>query len=277
MTMKFPKETLKQWAAELHLDMIGVADPKHFANVDPQWNPLSILPNAGAIVVFAREIPRSYFRGMEEGTVFMRVNRILAPTDAYALCRRFEDNGILAVPSSPLAPERWPDGVPAGNGKPAPNVTPDIRVAAQLAGLGEIGYNGAFLTPRFGARQALGLLFCEADIEPDEPFRSGQVCDREHCRACVAGCPAQALGATDTTIAVGDQQVTVACFNDDACRFCVNGAYPDTSSASAPPNRLAAACTRACIACLEDGGKVKTAFKAPFRRREAWGYPTFQG
>lgn len=275
--MKIAKDTLKQWAAELHLDMIGVADPKHFANVEPQWNPLSILPEAKAVVVFARAIPRSYFRGMEDGTVFMRVNRILAPTDAYALCRRFEDHGVLAVPCSPLAPQRWPDGVPFKDGKVAPNVTPDIRVAAQLAGLGEIGYNGGFLTPQFGVRQALGMLFCEAEIEADEPFQSGLVCDREHCRACVAGCPAQALGASDTTIAVGDQQVAVAQFNENACRFCVNGAYPDTSSASAPPNRLAAACTRACLACLEDGGKIKTAYKSPFRRREAWGYGSFQG
>jgi ferredoxin len=274
--MKFPKETLRQWAAEQGLDMIGVADPKHYASTEAQWSPLSILPNARSIVVFAREIPRSYFRGMEEGTLFMRVNRILAPTDAYALCRRFEDHGILAVPSSPLAPARWPDGLPADDGKPAPNVTPDIRVAAQLAGLGEIGYHGGFLTRRFGARQALGLLFCEAEIEPDEPFFSGQICDREHCRACVDGCPAQTL-ASNSIIAVGEQQVSVARFNEDACRFCVNGAYPDSSSAKAPPNRLAAACTRACIAYLEDSGKVKTAFKAPFRRREAWGFANFQG
>lgn len=72
------------------------------------------------------------------------------------------------------------------------------------------------------------------------------------------------------------QSVGIGTFNENACKFCVNGAYPDTSCAEAPPNRLGAACTRACIACLEDSGKVKTSFKSPFRRREPWGFDNFQ-
>ena len=275
--MTFSRATLNEWATAQKLDLIGVADPDHYADVAPQWNPLSILPKAKSIVVFAREIPRSYFRGIEEGTLWMRVNRYLGPDDAYCLCRRFEDNGFLAVPCSPLASQRWPDGVEFKAGKPAPNVTPDIRVAAQLAGLGEIGYNGTFLTPRFGPRQALGMLFCEAKLDPDEPFRFGTVCRREQCLACRTGCPAQALGPKTEICRVGGQTAAVGVFNDEACRFCVNGAYPDTSCAGAPPNRLAAACARACLACLEDGGVVKTHFQAPFRRRPAWGLGTFAG
>ncbi len=275
--MRFSRATLKEWAAVQALDLIGVAAPEHYAAVAPQWNPLSILPKAKSIIVFAREIPRSYFRGLEEGTLWMRVNRYLGPDDAYCLCRRFEDNGFLAVPCSPLAPQRWPDGVEFKAGKPAPNVTPDIRVAAQLAGLGEIGYNGVFLTPQFGPRQALGMVFCEAEIEPDAPFRFGTVCRRDRCRACQDGCPARALGPAVAVCRVGDQEAEVGVYQEESCRFCVNGAYPDTSCAAAPPNRLGAACVRACMACLEDGGVVKTRFRAPFRRRPAWGLGTFEG
>ena len=61
-------------------------------------------------------------------------------------------------------------------------------------------------------------------------------------------------------------------FNNEKCKFCVNGAFPDTSLATAPPNRMTAACTRACIACLEDGGKIETNYKSKFRRREPWGF-----
>ena len=275
--MKISKETLKSWIAEQKLDLVGVASIDRYAEVEPQWNPKSIMPEAKCVVVFGREIPRSYFRGIEEGTIWARVNRVLAPNDAYCLCRRFEDNGILAVPCSPLSQRRWPDGVVFKEGKPAPNVMPDIRLAAQLAGLGEIAFNGAFLTPQFGARQALGMLFCEAEIEADEPFATGTVCDRKNCKACISGCPVKALSDAGRNIAVGGQQVHIGDFNEAACKFCVNGAYPDTSCADAPPNRLAAACTRACIACLEDGGKVRTNFKSPFRRRAAWGLGNFEG
>lgn len=274
--MDIPRKRLGEWAQSLGLDLLGVAPADAFRSVEPQWNPLSILPTAKSIVVFGKSIPRSYFRGIEEGTLWQRVDRYLPPRPAYYLCRVLEDNGFLAVPCSPLAPERWPDGIPFREGRPAPNVTPDIQAAAQLAGLGEIAFNGTFLTPRFGARQALGMLFTDAAIEPDEPFPSGRLCRREQCLACVRGCPAGGLSAAPTTRRVGDATVTVGTFCLETCRLCVNGAFPDTSCAAAPPNRLAAACVRACIACLEDGGVIRTPYRAPFRRREPWGFRTFE-
>ncbi|MBN1556892.1 MAG: hypothetical protein JW951_01955, partial [Lentisphaerae bacterium] len=181
--MPISRDRLDAWAAQLGLDMIGVASPEGYRRVAPPWNPLSILPDARSIVVIGKSIPRSYYRGIEEGTLWMRVNRYLPPLIAYKLCRILEDNGCLAVPCALLAPERWPDGAVFKRGKPAPNVAPDVRVAAQLAGLGEIGYHGLLLTPRFGVRQALGLLITDAEIEPDTPFPVGRLCDRDRCRA----------------------------------------------------------------------------------------------
>ncbi|MBN2450625.1 MAG: hypothetical protein JXR77_09560 [Lentisphaeria bacterium] len=274
--MKIGREPLQAWTRELGLDMVGVASAERYRDIEPQWNPLSILPTARSIIVFGKSIPRSLFRGIEEGTLWMRVDRYLPPRAAYSLCRIFEDNGCLAVPCSPLAPERWPDGVAAGDDKPAPNVSPDIQVAAQLAGLGEIGYNGAFLTPRFGVRQALGMVFADAEIDPDEPFPAGTLCPREKCLACVRACPASALSATPVTRTVGEESFPVGSYRLEACRLCSNGAFPDTSCAAAPPNRLAAACTRACIACLEDSGRIATGYRAPFRRKPAWGCDTFE-
>jgi epoxyqueuosine reductase QueG len=275
--MDVSRAQLGQWTKALGLDLVGVASLAGYDNVEPQWNPLSILPTAKSLVVFGKSIPRSYFRGIEEGTLWQRVDRYLPPRAGYYLCRTLEDNGFMAVPCSPLAPERWPDGIVAKAGKVAPNVSPDITLAAQLAGLGEIAYNGAFLTPQFGVRQALGMLFTEAAIETDAPFPSGRICRREQCLACVSGCPAGALSATSVTRRVGDQTITVGAFCHEKCRLCVNGAFPDTSCASAPPNRLAAACTRACIACLEDGGVIQSGYSLPFRRREPWGFSTFEG
>lgn len=274
--MNVQRNTLTEWAESLDLDMIGVAGIDHYRQVEPQWNPLSILPRANSVVVFGKATPRSYFRGIEEGTLWMRVNRYLPPRPAYFLCRLFEDHGALAVPCSPMAPERWPDGIAFKEGKPAPNVTPDIQLAAQLAGLGEIGFHGAFLTPRFGVRQALGMLFTEAEIEPDTPFESGKLCPRENCLECVKACPAGALSATPRRRKVGDRNVAVGHYTDETCAFCANGAFPDTSCKEAPPNRMTAACIRACIAYLEDSGRIATGYRAKFRRREPWAFNTFE-
>ena len=165
--MSITRHMLHQWADSLDLDLLGVADIQHYRQVAPQWNPLSILPSAQSVVVFGKSIPRSTFRGIEEGTLWMRVNRYLPPRPGYFLCRILEDHDALAVPCSPMAQERWPDGVAADDTKPAPNVTPDLYAAAQLAGLGEIGHHGLFITPQFGVRQALGMLFTDAAIDPD--------------------------------------------------------------------------------------------------------------
>lgn len=274
--MDLPRDKLAQWAQTLGLDLVGVADIAVYRDVAARWNPLSILPEARSIVVFGKVIPRSYFRGIEEGTVWMRVNRHLPPKYAYYLCRMFEDNGFPTVPCSPLAPERWPDGVAVDAGKPAPNVTPDLYEAAQLAGLGEIAYNGAFLTPVFGVRQALGMLFTAALIQPDPPFESGRLCDRSQCGQCVTACPAQALSAEPSTRTVGSRTIVIGRYNNAKCRFCVNGAFPDTSCAAASPNRMTAACTRACLARLEDGGSIATHYRSAFRRRAPWGFDVFE-
>jgi len=68
--MDISRETLHTWTASLGLDMVGVASADRFADVEPQWNPLSIMPEAKSIIVFGKSIPRSYYRGIEEGTLW---------------------------------------------------------------------------------------------------------------------------------------------------------------------------------------------------------------
>ncbi len=52
--------------------------------------------------------------------------------------------------------------------------------------------------------------------------------------------------------------------------------FPDTSCAAAAPNRMTAACTRACLARLEDGGRIATHYRSAFRRRAPWGFDVFE-
>lgn len=270
------REKLKGWTDSQGLDLVGVASIDRYRDVEPQWNPLSILPTAKSVVVFGKSIPRSYYRGVEEGTLWTRANRWVPPKPGYYLCRILEDNGYLSVPAGLMSAERWPEGIVYKEGKPAPNVSPDVYYAAQLAGLGEIGYHGYLLTPQFGVRQALGMFYTEAEIEPDEPFTSGTLCPGTDCLACAKACPAGALSTSPVTKKVGDQEIPVGEYARETCAFCVNGAFPDTSYTSAAPNKMTAACVRACIAALEDGGKLETGYKEKFRRREAWGFETFR-
>jgi epoxyqueuosine reductase QueG len=187
----------------------------------------------------------------------------------YELARYLEDEGCLAVPCSPLSQDRWPEGIKFRKSRIEPNVYPSLEYAAVAAGLGTIGYSGLFLTPQFGIRQSLGMLITDLEIEGDELF-SGSICSGASCKECVKACPMDAMeGEIDVRIL--NKVFTTAKLDKNICNLCPNGAFPDTTCETAMPNRLTAACGRACLACLDAGGKLEKKHKSPFRRRPAWG------
>ncbi len=65
------------------------------------------------------------------------------------------------------------------------------RIAVS-AGLGWLGRNNLLVTPRFGAQIRLVTILTDLGLEPDRPIENG--CGS--CRACVAACPARAIGET---------------------------------------------------------------------------------
>ncbi len=270
------KAKLIEYAVKSGIDAVAVAPASRF-NVPPevlppQNSPLSIFPDAKSVIICAREIPRGSFRGIEEGTMWQRSSRYIEAVHMYTLARYIEDEGGTAVPSTPLAKERWPEGVKFRTGKIEPNVYPDLEYAVVACGLGEIGFCGLIITPQFGVRQSLGLITTDLEIEADEVF-SGRICDREKCAECIKGCP---MGALDISKATEHEicgiKFTIAAINRLKCRYCPNGAFPDTTHQEAMPNRLAAACSRACMVHLEEKELVQNNLKTPFRRRKAWGF-----
>jgi len=69
-------------------------------------------------------------------------------------------------------------------------VVVQLRIAATLAGLGEMGWSKVFLTKRFGPRQRLGMIMTDAELEPD-PLQEPSICNR--CMACVSECPGHCI------------------------------------------------------------------------------------
>jgi epoxyqueuosine reductase len=263
-------ERLKEYARAQGADLIGIAPIERFEGVSPHMHPASILPEARAVIMLTREIPRGRFRGIEEGTTWWSVDDVLSPRISYDVCRFLEGERWEGVPIYPLALERWPEGVAVAPDRPAPNVTPSFHYAAVAAGLGEIGYCGAFLTPQFGHRQQLGMVITDAELSAD-PLFEGKVCEGLDCAACVRGCPLGAISAEETEeVSIAGKTATVARINFTACKKCPNGAFPSRSEVSGEPNRLSAACMRACMVRLEEMGTLTKKYHQPFRRREPW-------
>ncbi len=269
-------QAIKDHARQAGADLVGIADIARFKDVAPEHNPLSIMPEARSVVVIGRRITRGTLRGVEEGTQMSQYgmygydwldNRFVAIT-TFRTAEFIEDHRWEAVPLAPLPPQIPPSGIPVRPGSPAPNVMIDLEDAAVRAGLGEIGYCGVFLSPRFGPRQRFQAILTDAELEPD-PILAEAICQR--CLEPEKLCPLGAIrGDQETTLEICGRKMVVAGIDYGICRTCKNGARPNAYHQAAPPDRLGALCTRTCISQLERAGRLENTFEHPFRKRAPW-------
>ncbi len=267
-------QELADFAREAGADVFGVADVGRFDELPDDKHPRAIFPETRSVVVLGRRIPRGALRGVEEGTNFTNYalygcqwldNRFTSLT-TFQVSEFLEDHGWEAVPLPNLPPQVPPLGVKVRKDAPAPNVMLDADDAAVRAGVGEIGYCGVLLTPRFGPRQRIQMILTDAELEAS-PLLTEPICTREP--ECADGCPLGAyLGERELTVC--GRTMTVAEIDYAKCRSCKNGARPNAYHPAGLPDRLAAVCVRTCMDCLERNERVGNRFATPFRQRDAW-------
>lgn len=263
-------------AKRIGIDLIGFASRDRFDGVDAQHNPFSIFPEAKTVILLGKRICRGALRGVEEGTNFGDyalfgknwLEDEFLSLACYDLVNAIEDEGYEACPIFPNPSELRPSGVSVAEGRPEPNVYPDFDYAAVACGLGEIGLNGLFLSPRFGSRQRFHMIITDAEIEPT-PIFTRSVCDR--CGKCAESCPLGAIDAEHTqTVEICGKKMEVATINYDVCRTCKNGACPNRFASYARPDRVAALCNRTCLCHLEENALLGNKFENAFRQSDAW-------
>lgn len=193
-------QKLKQFALEkVHVDALGVANVERFKDAPADMSPLSIMPNCRSVVVLTKRILRGTYRGIDEGThwpsyttfCYAGLNTRLEKAN-YKISRFIEQHGFEAagVQANATSREWGPRGPSPAPGKPMREVVMQFRIAAVLAGLGEIGWSKVFLSKALGPRQRLSIILTDAELEPD-PIRVGELCDK--CKRCVAECPGNAI------------------------------------------------------------------------------------
>ncbi len=263
-------------AKSVNCDLLGVAPIERFEGLPPERHPASIFPEVKSVIVVGKRITRGSLRGVEEGTQFATYDmygyrwledRFLSIV-SLKLSEFLEDNRYEAVPLFNLPTDIEPMGVPVRPGKPAPNVLLDFDDAAVRAGLGEIGYLRAFVSPEFGARQRFFMILTDAVLDPT-PIPTKDVCERS--KDFASYCP---LGAVDSSkeevIEIAGKKMKVASINYGICAKCKNGAQPNSRHPAGKPDRLAAVCMRSYMTHMEKAGKFSNTFINPFRTRPAW-------
>lgn len=236
-------EGIKKLAKSLGADLCGIASMDRFEGAPAQQDPRYIQPKAKSCIVLGFRIPRGYYRGIEEGTLFdvyttmgyAGINEIVGPIVLRELCCYLEDEGYESVPlpniylrnstffdREPTDPDV---SVPVSPDKPAPNIMIDQRVAAYAAGLGEYGWSKVFLTPEFGPMVRFASMLTTAELEPD-PIFEGKICDR--CKLCARACTGKAISMTESDhITIAGHDVEYAKIDLRACAVAYRGGDPD--------------------------------------------------
>jgi ferredoxin len=219
---------------------------------------------------------------------YAALNQVYGPMVLWNLTRFMEDAGYETVPmlnmnggealNSVTGKFRRGWSRPVKEGNPYPDVLVHFRLAAFMAGLGEIGWSKIFLTPEFGPRQRFVILLTDAGLEPD-PIYEGKICDK--CKLCVKHCSANAISKDETVkITVAGHEIEWGRLNEMACEKGIQGGLnKELSPFESDYPRLygygravegACGCIRACMIHLEERKKIKNLFKNKFRSGKAW-------
>ncbi|MGH7714559.1 MAG: hypothetical protein ACREML_01060 [Vulcanimicrobiaceae bacterium] len=191
----------KHFLEEHGCDLVGVAPIERFPVDKTRRDPRIHYPRTRNVVTFAMRVP------FASATPFPSVGALQfgdfniehqLNEAAYLLCRWLEDQGHICAPM-PAGRDVVGFEVHARGPEPKIEMTGsfDLRYAAVMCGLGEIGANGLLISEEFGSRVRLCAVLTTAPLEPDEAKPWGDV-PPEFCRQCgfrcVKACPAGAIG-----------------------------------------------------------------------------------
>ncbi|HBC87757.1 MAG TPA: hypothetical protein DCZ94_12450 [Lentisphaeria bacterium] len=307
---------VKRQALAFGADAVGIGNIERWEGSPLQMDPRQIMPECKSIIGMVFRVMRGSMRGIEEGTFFSNYSAmgyggltyLYMPMTVINLSKFIEDRGYEAIPMGHQSDWRAIDNLgnirkdysrPVAPGRAAPDIMVQLRIAAYLCGLGEIGFSKMFLSSQFGPRNRVGLVLTDVKLEPDPIYDGPQLCNK--CMACVKACPGGCI-KKDKTIKVNlaGKEVEWSDLDMIKCDDTFKGGVrleneiPEneryvkgdksfgrgswTPFNEKPKNLYntgqavcgAAGCTRACMISLESRGVLKNKFKDKFRRRKQW-------
>ncbi|NLG13701.1 MAG: hypothetical protein GX561_05790 [Lentisphaerae bacterium] len=305
---------VKRKAMEFGADAVGIGSIDRWNTAPLQMDPKQIMPECKSIVGMLFRVERGSLRGLEEGTYFSNyssmgyggITYLYMPMTVINLSKTIEDQGYEAIPMGHQSDWRGIDADgftprnysrPVRPGQATPDIMIQLRIAAFLCGLGEIGFSKMFLSPQFGPRNRIGIVLTDLKLEPDPIYDGPKLCNR--CGECIRNCPGQCFDVNNTIkINLAGHEVEWANIDTAKCDITFRGAvltdepqdkpYMPERTNSKPgswspfyrkPRNLyntgqavcgARGCTRACMISLEKRGVLENSFKEKFRRRPPW-------
>ena len=233
----------------LRTNLVGFAGIERFEGAPRGHHPADILPGARTVITYGVPWPASLVhytklfkdselmperlvqeppsgslwaqsqtynpRVAEGNTWFTRYAydwpNIMMQTVAWNLYRWLEDLGYLTIPV-PASTGGWGTRLAHVPGRSSFS----HRHAAVAAGLGELGYQGLLLAPRYGPNLRLCSVITRAELSPSPQFE-GTLCLGEKCARCIQVCPNHAYSEERLTYKIGVRETMQRKFLRSKC------------------------------------------------------------
>ena len=186
---------VKDLARKMGAELVGVGNVERWDNAPLMLSPKGLLPTSRTVIVCGvtfldasmelteREMSEHWYNTYDKCEELTGMNNRL-DLIAFNLAKFLEGKGYKSLPTPitglwrvrPYKTIEQPFAPAMAN-----------RYAAVAAGLGEIGWNGLFLSPEYGPRQRLVPVITEAPLEPTPMYDGPPLCDK--CMICVKKCP----------------------------------------------------------------------------------------
>jgi len=181
-------EAVKSLAKEEGADLVGIASASRYEGAPAKVKPQAHMPEAKSVIVMAVHHPDASINfGAEPNSNFSGGFQIgMIPkldTMALRVARFVESQGYAAVPLSCTYywRHRKVEGVPFDHAASFSHMS-----AFVAAGLGEYGWHGMVMSPKYGPRQRIISVITDAPLKSDPLYGGEPLCDR--CKQCEKAC-----------------------------------------------------------------------------------------
>lgn len=183
------KEELKQYAAAIGADSLGVVSAEAYEKLVPNLQkPSMVCEGMGSLLVFVKHMLTGSFatrdlplQSMNSHLAIDHIERI-----SFDLVEWLESRGYVGIPIPPESADMELQRSPAG--------PLDFKWVAEQAGIGTVGLELNFLTPDYGPRVYIGVVMTDLELLPDSPLPPDKhLCPGMSCGRCAVICPTQAI------------------------------------------------------------------------------------
>ena len=195
------------------MSVVGIADASLMENEPAGRRPSDLLPGCKSIVVFGQRMImgtaamalRKFEDGVSAASGSYHAYGIEQAPNLLLISASYEFSNWMEKEFNTVAAALPCGGIGLQNCQPLDPTLPRVYgglkqrlpfntgKAAELAGLGQMGYHGFFLTPDFGPRIILGALLTTLELDCDAPYAGAKLCDPAVCKVCVEKCPTHAI------------------------------------------------------------------------------------